>query len=123
MSDAVSTPPVSRAFGRKVVPWFVLVGIILMGVAGLITVSITRLISSSAWVAHSYQILDTLDLTEARFSDAEAAERGYVATCKTSMISPFRADLPRIYGYLASLRTLTADNPVQQQHIDRLHTA
>lgn len=123
MSDADPIPPVTRAFGRTVVPWFVLVGVILMGVTGLITVSITRLISSSAWVGHSYQILDTLDLTEARFSDAEAAERGYVATCKTSMISPFRADLPRIYTYLASLRALTADNPVQQQHVDRLHSA
>lgn len=121
MDQTLSLGSARRAFGNKLVPWFALILVILVGVSGLIFVSITRLISSSGWVEHSYQILDTLDLTEARFSDAEAAERGYVATCKQTMISPFRSDLPRIYAYLASLRALTADNPVQQAHVDRLH--
>ncbi len=123
MTPASPAQPPTGTFGLKLVPWFALIGVILLAVSALIFVSITRLISSSTWVAHSYQILDTLDLTAARFSDAEAEERGYVATCKQSMISPFRADLPRIYAYLAALRALTADNPVQQAHVERLHNA
>lgn len=122
MDETLPASPARHTFGNKLAPWFASIVVILVGVSGLIFVSITRLISSSGWVAHSYQILDTLDLTEARFSDAEAAERGYVATCKQTMISPFRSDLPRIYADLASLRALTADNPVQQAHVERLHT-
>lgn len=122
MDETLPTRLARSTFGNKLVPWFAMIVVILVAVSGLIFVSITRLISSSGWVAHSYQILDTLDLTEARFSDAEAAERGYVATCKQTMISPFRSDLPRIYADLASLRALTADNPVQQAHVERLHT-
>ncbi len=123
MSDPLPQESVRKTFGHKVVPWFTLIVAILLGVGGLFFASITRLVSSSSWVAHSYQILDTLDLTEAQFSDAEAAERGYVATCKQAMISPFRSDLPHIYANLATLRALTVDNPVQQRHVDKLHTA
>ena len=107
-------------FGKRVVAWLAVVSLILIGISGLIFHSITQLVRSSDWVAHSYQVLDTLDLTEAFFTDAEASERGYVATCKPSMISPFRHDLPLIYGNLATLRTLVDDNPTQRERLSQL---
>ena len=90
---------------------------ILAAISGLMFSSITQLLRSSDWVAHSYRVLDTLDFTQAFFSDAEASERGYVATCKPSLISPFRHDLPQIYAQLASLRTLTDDNPAHRERM------
>jgi diguanylate cyclase (GGDEF)-like protein len=109
--------PTGRKFSKRVVVWLVLASIILAIISGLIFRSITQLLRSSVWVAHSYQVLDTLDLTQAYFIDAEAAERGYVATCKPSMITPFRHDLPQIYAKLAALRALTGDNEAQRERI------
>jgi len=111
-----------RHLGARVVGWFALVSVILLGIAGLVSNSVGQLISSSTWVAHSYEVLDTLDLTRALFADAQSEERGFVATCKKSLLTPFRSDLPRIYANVANLQVLTADNPTQTRHITRLHT-
>jgi diguanylate cyclase (GGDEF)-like protein len=106
--------PQNRKFGKRVMIWLAAVGIILTGITVLLFSSITFLLKSEGWVAHSYQVLDALDLTEAHYSDAQSAERGYVATCKPTLLSPFRRDLPQIFGELASLHHLTMDNPAQQ---------
>jgi CHASE3 domain sensor protein len=74
-------------------------------------------------VEHTYQVIDTIDLTAARFVDAQSAERGYVATCSKILLLPYRTDIPRIYSDIATLRVLTADNPAQQRRLDELHDA
>src|SRR5262249_54479598 len=106
--------PIGRKFSKRVVRWLMLVGAIMILIAALMFSSITLLLKSESWVAHSYQVLDALDLTEAHYADAQSAERGYAATCKPSLLSPFNRDLPQIFSQVASLRHLTADNPEQQ---------
>jgi hypothetical protein len=54
-----------RKFSKHVRLWLVVVAALLAGVAGLMFSSITLLLKSEGWVSHSYQSLDTLDLTEA----------------------------------------------------------
>jgi hypothetical protein len=68
-------------------------------------------------------VLDTIDLATARFVDAQSAERGYVATCSKVLLLPYRADMPRVYSDIATLRLLTADNPDQTQRVEKLHNA
>jgi diguanylate cyclase (GGDEF)-like protein len=110
-------------FGKRVLLWLAIIGVILIGVVGLMFSSITLLLKSEGWVAHSYQVLDTLDLTEAYYTDAQSAERGYAATCKPAMLSPFHRDLPQIFSDVATLRHLTADNPLQQGRASALSKA
>ncbi len=112
-----------RLFGRRIFPGLVAMTLIVGGISGLIYTSISQLIASSGWVAHSYQVLDTLDVTENYFTDAQSAERGYVATCKQALITPFRHDVPLILDRIATLRTLTADNPDQQKRVAALSGA
>jgi diguanylate cyclase (GGDEF)-like protein len=112
-----------RALSTKIKFWFVAVGLILLAVSALIFQSVTQLISSSRWVEHTYQVIDTIDVTAARFVDAQSSERGYVATCSKLLLLPYRADMPRVYSDIATLRALTADNPAQQKRLDRLHDA
>ncbi|HEY1710987.1 MAG TPA: diguanylate cyclase [Rhizomicrobium sp.] len=121
MRPFTRTTSAPRALGRRIIPWFVAVSAILLTVGIGVYTSVTRLISAGGWVEHSYQVLDALDLTMARFIDAQSAERGYVATCSRVLLLPYRTDLPRIYSGIAYLRLLTADNPSQQRHIERLH--
>jgi CHASE3 domain sensor protein len=99
------------------------VSLILVGISGLIIHSISELVASAGWVAHSYQVIDTLDLTQAYFTDAQSAERGYVATCKQTLITPFRRDMPLIFSQIASLQSLTEDNPTQQGRAIALRNA
>lgn len=116
-------PSSNAALGRRIVPWFIAVSVILVAIVGGIYQSVTQLISASGWVEHSYQVLDTLNLTSARFIDAQSAERGYVATCSRVLLLPYRSDLPRIYSDIAYLRLMTSDNPQQQQRVEKLHGA
>jgi diguanylate cyclase (GGDEF)-like protein len=121
MDKTLSRP--GRALSKKIVIWLVLASLILAGISGLIFRSITQLLRSGDWVAHSYQVLDALENTQAFFLDAEAAERGYIATCRPAMITPFRRDLPQIYAKLATLRALTADNDDHRERLIQLsHT-
>lgn len=108
---------------KRVMAGLAIVCLIVVGISGLIFRSISQLVASSEWVAHSYEVIDTLDLTEAYFADAQSAERGYVATCKKELIAPFRRDIPLIYSRVAALRTLTQDNPAQQKRIAALTAA
>ena len=110
----------SGKFSSRIVLGLILAGAILVAISGLMFRSITQLLNSEGWVAHSYQVLDALDLTEAFFVDAQSAERGYVATCNPNVLSPFRRDLPQIFAHVATLRSLTADNPAQQARVDSL---
>jgi diguanylate cyclase (GGDEF)-like protein len=118
--DTQSPTRRQKKFGKRVILAFGLTGVILAGIYGLIFRSITELVSSGDWVGHSYQVLDTLDLTEAFFNEAQASERGYVATCLPSLITPFRHDLPQIYAKLSALRNLVEDNPAQLQRVAQL---
>jgi hypothetical protein len=58
-----ATPHQGGKFGKKVVMWLALVGVILAGIAVMMFTSVSFLLKSEGWVAHSYQVLDTLDLT------------------------------------------------------------
>ena len=107
--------PLGRKFSNSVVRWLMVVGAIMGLIGALLFSSITFLLKSESWVAHSYQVLDALDLTEAHYLDAQSAERGYAATCKPTLLAPFQRDLPQIFSQVATLRHLTADNPDQQK--------
>ncbi|MEI9996032.1 MAG: diguanylate cyclase [Rhizomicrobium sp.] len=109
--------------GKRVFAWLALASLIFAAVTAGLFASIAQLVSSAGWMAHSYQVIDALDRTEDVFTDAQSAERGYVATCKLALISPFRSDLPRLYSQISVLRGLTADNPAQQRRVASLHAA
>jgi diguanylate cyclase (GGDEF)-like protein len=123
VQDTLASAPRRAGFGKRVFGWLALVSLIFTAVTAVLFGSISQLISSVGWVTHSYQVIDALDLTEEAFADAQSAERGYVATCKITMISPFRSDLPRIYSEISNLRSLTADNPAQLRRVEALNDA
>lgn len=72
------------------------------------------------WVAHSHMVRETLDATLMGTIDAEAGERGYLATGDSSHVNVYESARARIDDDLRSLRELTKDNPEQQASLDRL---
>ncbi|MGN6092225.1 MAG: CHASE3 domain-containing protein, partial [Luteibacter jiangsuensis] len=75
---------------------------------------------SRSWSSHTYVVL----LTLADVSDAararQAAVRGYLLSRDEGEYADFEAADAALSSHLATLRQLTADNPLQQSRLDRL---
>jgi PAS domain S-box-containing protein len=90
-----------------------------LGVSGVISyLSVVRLNENSAWVEHTQDVLDRLDLLLAAATDSETAERGYVITGDESYLEPYRQAAQTVEVQERRLRELTADNHAQQQRLD-----
>jgi PAS domain S-box-containing protein len=79
-----------------------------------------QLIDSNREVTHTLDVLRELTRTLSTIIDAETAQRGYVITGDESYLEPYNVATASINGEIDQLRTLTADNPTQQQALDRL---
>lgn len=72
------------------------------------------------WVTHTHHVIENLDAVMTDMLDAETGERGYIVTGDYSYLQPYHSALERISRDVAEIRSLTADNPGQQDSLDRL---
>jgi signal transduction histidine kinase len=75
---------------------------------------------ATAVVAHTHQVIETNSEVLARLVDAETGERGYIITGDTAFLEPYSGAEEDAISYVADLRRLTADNPVEQARVDTL---
>jgi signal transduction histidine kinase len=71
-------------------------------------------------VAHTHQVLQAIQETQALMTDAETGQRGFLVTGRDEYLEPFVRAKSRFPQALAYLRGLTADNPDRRPRIDRL---
>ncbi len=69
---------------------------------------------------HTYLVLSTLDMIMASMVDQETGLRGYLISGDESFLAPQKAGLETYRKSLASVRSLTSDNPAQQKRLDEL---
>jgi signal transduction histidine kinase len=96
--------------------------LIVAGNAWLALRSIEELNQSQKWVAHTWQVLNEIDLLTGSLKDAESGSRGFLITSDEAYLEPYRQaqqDLPK---ELAQLQELTSDNPSEQMRVEQLHT-
>lgn len=79
--------------------------------------STTGFIETSRMKVHSYKVLDGLTDMLSSLKDAETGQRGYLLVGEDSYLDPYRSGIVAVQRDLQDLRTLTRDNPVQQQNI------
>jgi methyl-accepting chemotaxis protein len=104
-------------FGKKLALGFAL-PIALLIALGAVSYRISDLlVINGQQVTHSYQVLETLASLESQMKDAETGQRGYLLTGRDAYLEPYNAALIGIPKKLGELRTLTADNAVQQQRL------
>jgi CHASE3 domain sensor protein len=97
------------------------IGIVLMfGVSIVALRSISSLVESAHWVAHSQQVLAKLGVVLTLTDDIETGSRGYVITGADRFLEPYRAALVKIHQEVKALRELTADNATQQLRVNIL---
>lgn len=82
--------------------------------------SITQSALDRQWVLHTHQVLMTLGLVRADMLLAETSQRGFILSDDISHMTAYGDAKINCQQNLAALRSLTVDNPAQQNFLDRL---
>jgi len=90
---------------------------ILVSVGWLAYRDMTATAEADRWVNHTHLVIEEIDGLLSSLNTAETGERGFIITGDQKYLNPYNASLSEIEAHLASLRTLTADNPRQQQRL------
>ena len=106
--------------GKKIGAGYVLavVALVIIGVSSYL--SITGFVATTRWVNHTYEVIDRVDRLNTDLLNIEAGQRGYDVTQDASFLESYNLGLSRIADDMGALRTLTVDNPTQQQRLDAL---
>ena len=76
-----------------------------------------RFITTDQLVAHTREVIATLESSLAILTDAEAQQRAFLLTGDAQFLKASRNAQAQIHGWIDKVRRLTADNPVQQQRL------
>ena len=77
---------------------------------------------SSRWVRHTHAVIETIQDLALAMENVESASRGFVLSGKESDLIAYRSNVLKAEQDQATIRTLTADNPVQQVHFPTVET-
>ena len=108
------------SIGNKLVLGFVFAVALLLGVSLLYYHTTTNLIATENWVAHTHDVIASLESGLAILTDAETQQRGYLLTGDEHFLKDCQIAQAQVGGWLNHIRTLTADNPEQHQRLARL---
>jgi PAS domain S-box-containing protein len=92
----------------------------LLADTALIFRSTQQLHDGDYWIAHTHEVILTLDDFLSTMKDAETGQRGYIITGDKLFLQPYESARVAIDDELASIQRLTTDNPRQQTHLPRL---
>ena len=100
------------------------VALALLAVVGCTAyLEVAKLRDNDAWVDHTHQVISSLRRVQSLVADAETGQRGYLITGDKLFLSPYTNAVNELDGELATLRTLTADNPAQRENRVELQNA
>lgn len=99
---------------------FALAVLILLFVGWTAIKNTQELIGSSRLVAHTQQVLQTLEVVISSLADVETSQRGFQLSGNEAYLAPFKKAEAAIPTTLSQLRRLTNDNAVQQEQLGRL---
>ena len=96
---------------------------LLSGVFWLAFRNTARLVVDADWRQHTYLVIAEIRGLQGELLDAETGERGYLLTGGDAFLVPYYHAFAEVPRRIASLRTLTADNPRQQRRLAALAPA
>ncbi|MCW3116317.1 MAG: response regulator [Chitinophagaceae bacterium] len=105
---------------RKILIGFTVCTAILITVAFFSFRNSEKFIDTNQWVDHTHDVINEFTQLLATTVDAETGVRGFVVTGNENFLEPYNNSAQLIREYLQKLKTLTADNSVQQQNIQAL---
>jgi CHASE3 domain sensor protein len=108
---------------RTLAVWFVVALIILLTDAVFSYRALRTIGLNEQKVAHTHEVLLTLENTFSTLKDAETGQRGYLLTGHEDYLEPYHAATARVSTSLTHLRELFADDPNQQRLFSLLEPA
>jgi signal transduction histidine kinase/CheY-like chemotaxis protein/CHASE3 domain sensor protein len=85
-------------------------------------VSINSLLKSADEVNHTSLVINKLEYVTSVLKDAETGQRGYLLTGENVFLEPYHGSQNKAYSLIDEVKTLTSDNPEQQQTIEKLRS-
>jgi methyl-accepting chemotaxis protein len=110
----------SWTFGRKIGAGFGLAGAVLLLVAFFGYRSTQQLIENERWVAHTHDVRRQLTQLKSLLVDVETTQRGFVITGASDFLRSYAERSTELKESMAAVRTLTADNPIQQRRLQTI---
>ena len=106
------------AIRTKIMMAFGLVLIASLVTGGVILKAESTVSQNVGWTVHTYEVLDRVDRMMAAVVDQETGLRGYLITGNDGNLEPLRAGESAFTANWKDAKSLTSDNPVQQQRLD-----
>lgn len=75
---------------------------------------------NEAWVAHTHTVIEKTDATYSALMEAESPHLSFLLAGQSNALERYQAAVSSARKNLAELRTLTADNPEQQERLTKL---
>jgi methyl-accepting chemotaxis protein len=111
---------IRKSVGRKVGAAFAVVLLILLAI-GLVSYRCTaKLIDTAYWVAHTHEVLNSLNKLLTTLLTAETEQRGFLITGNDSYLKSWEQAQDDIERNFQKVRTLTRRNELQQERLDAL---
>jgi len=106
--------------GMKIGSGFGLIAAILLVIGTASYRSISKLFDTADWVTHTHKVLENLGGVVQNMVNAETGQRGFVITNDQKYLEPWQYGIVLAVQDLQEVRTLTADNPIEQRRLDVL---
>ncbi|SEF05788.1 methyl-accepting chemotaxis protein [Burkholderia sp. WP9] len=106
--------------GRKLAASFGAVVVVSLLGSTISIINFLRLNQANGWNVHSYQVQRTSDDMLTSMVNMETGVRGFVASGDANFLEPYNAGRTQFGKSLDLARSLTADNPAQQQRLQTL---
>ena len=113
----------ARSRKRRLGRGFALLLAMFLGVIGLACWEDQRFSSSEQWVAHTAQVIQTVEHVILRVQAAESRQRGYSSTWQEDFLAPYQAAVDTLPGQLAAVGRLVSDNSIQAQRGEQFAAA
>jgi CHASE3 domain sensor protein len=78
----------------------------------------TAAVESFEWVSHTLEVQRELATVEARMSEAESGQRGYILTGQAAFLGPYDVATSEARSRLRNLHQLLADNTAQMRRLE-----
>jgi methyl-accepting chemotaxis protein len=113
----------SMSLRTRLLGGYGLVIAIFVGVLALTWWNFNRSVASNGWTVHTYEVLEQSDAMLTALINIETGQRGFLIAGQDQFLEPYTAGKASFDKAHAEAKTLTADNPTQQQRLDTLRTA
>jgi methyl-accepting chemotaxis protein len=77
-------------------------------------------IETNQWVAHTFEVLASLEELISRMKDAETGQRGFLLTGEQRYLQPYLEAKEKIFQTFGTVKELTQDNPNHQRRLKEL---